>query len=180
MTNDNGGQQAGSATQNQDANANDQNNQNDNQNTKPPAQTALDLDNARKAERAAKREADELRNKLKALEDAQLSEAEKLQRRVQELETANQRYEQQQREATLRSTVAEEARKAGAVYPDELFALVREDLDDTASNAAKVIRDYKASHPLLFTTNGANGRAAENQQAGKPTGGFIRSMFRPD
>lgn len=107
-----------------------------------------------------RKEAAEARTKLKALEDEKLSESEKLQNRVKELEEKEKQWERERTESRLRSQVAEAGRKAGAIDPDVLYRLVDPDdivLDDSGKpkNLDALIKHLRDTRPYLFGKPGS-------------------------
>lgn len=124
------------------------------------------IETQRKNERDAVKRAETAERKLKEIEDSGKSELEKTQARAAELEKENATFKQQERESAQRSAIAEEAKKAGAHYPEDIFVLVQRDLDvgedGRVRNADKVVRDLKQSRPALFQRQSADAGAGKN------------------
>lgn len=101
---------------------------------------------SREEARKLRNEASSLRKRLKDLEDAQLSESEKLKRDFEA--TAAERDELRQ---TLRSMRAEAAaRDAGAVYPDLVAGRIDPEAIDDPKALSRAMTDLKAQYPSLF------------------------------
>jgi len=119
---------------------------------------------ARRAERSAKNELTKSSSKLKELEDAEKTELVKAQERIAEMEKALEGFTKQARDAKLREAVAETAKKHGALYPDDIYALVQSELDVDSdgkiTNADNVVKTFKANRPALFAKQGVDGRTA--------------------
>jgi hypothetical protein len=96
------------------------------------------------ANRAKAREAEA---RLKALEDAQLSEGEKKDRRLKELEDEVGTLRQQTRRAEVQAAAA----KAGAVDADVVARLV----EDDEADVQRAVHALKRDKPYLFNRPGA-------------------------
>lgn len=122
------------------------------------------LQNSRKESRGFRSERDRLTTQLKERDDADKSETEKLRERLDNLEKENQGYKTRERETRVSRVVAEAASAAGAIYPEDVYALVSSQLeiDDNGEvrNAVGVIRELKSRRPALFD----DGNVDQNQQ----------------
>lgn len=147
-----------------------------------PEQAWATITNLRKSERELKSAVRTLTTKVEAFETKDKTESEKLQDANTKLADRVKELEGRERAGSLRSQVAEEAKKAGAIYPDDVYALVQEDLEVSdegkARNASEVVKTLKASRPQLFgRANGADGNAGRGGST--PTGSVdINSMIR--
>lgn len=106
---------------------------------------------------AVSKELEELRAKVKETEDAKKTDLEKLQGALSEAEAAKVTAEGRLQEATLHAAVAEEGRKANALYPGDLHKLIEPseveyDKAGEPKNLEKLIEALKASRPALFST----------------------------
>jgi hypothetical protein len=104
-----------------------------------------------------RKELREAQARLKELETAQLSEAEKKDLRLKELEGEVSRLQKETRTAQVVAAAA----AAGAVNPERVARLV----DDDAEDVKKAVADLKKSDPYLFARPGggsADGGAGGN------------------
>jgi len=127
-----------------------------------------------------RREAAENRTKLRALEaaekkrqEAEMTESQKLQARVTELEANLTAREAQLRETTLRTAVTAAAIEAGASNPSVLVRLIDPSAveyaeDGSPKNLKKLVEGLKAQVPALFkpTTPGGSADAGASGKAG--------------
>lgn len=126
----------------------------------------------------------ELEAKVKADEDAKLTEQERLQKRIAELEKKDSEYQQTLQERTVRYEVMLTANKLGIVDPDAAFRLLdvsslEFDEDGKPNNIEKVLKKLVSDKPYLIgsgggsasPTNPAQGRIGGQQQ-------FTRSQLR--
>ena len=125
----------------------------------------------------------ELEAKVKADEDAKLTEQERLQKRIAELERKDTEYQQTLQERTVRYEVMLMANKLGIVDPDAAFRLLdvsslEFDDDGKPNNIEKVLKKLVSDKPYLIggnslasPTNPAQGRIGGQQQ-------FTRSQLR--
>lgn len=123
-----------------------------------------------KLSKTQKRELDDLRVKVKAADDAKLSETEKLTQRVAEAEQARQADQQALREERVRNAVLVAAQKLGAVDGDAVYRLLdRESLEfDSQGRPQDVDGAVKAllkERPYLSRGNGsADGGAGDDRR----------------
>jgi len=135
----------------------------------------------------------ELETKVKADEDAKLTEAERLQHRLAELERQQAEYERERQERTLKYEIMLAANKLGIVDADAAYKLV--DLaqveyaeDGTPKNLDKVLanlvkaRPYLAGAPSVSATNPARTSAQVETEQDKRNRllGRSRSPFDED
>jgi small-conductance mechanosensitive channel len=125
----------------------------------------------------------ELEGKVKAEEEAKMTEQEKLQRRLAELERKEAEYQQVLQARTLEYEVKLQASKLGVVDPDAAYRLldvkqIEFDDDGKPTNLEKVLKDLVAKKPYLVSsggvpspTNPAQGRISGQQV-------FTRSQLR--
>lgn len=134
----------------------------------------------RDAEKELKKSLEQTQGKLKEIEDSQKTELEKAQARVKELEEENAAHKQRETESKLRQQVADAAKAQGALYPEDIYALVSDRLDVSDEGKIKgldkVIQDLKASRPAMFNTQNIDQSNRNNN--GAPPNGDMNSMIR--
>jgi len=125
----------------------------------------------------------ELESKVKADEEAKLTEQEKLQKRLAELERKEAEYKQILQARTLEYEVKLQASKLGVVDPDAAYRLldlkqIEFDDDGRPVNLERVLKELVAQKPYLVVsggmpspTNPAQGRISGQQV-------FTRSQLR--
>lgn len=123
----------------------------------------------------------ELETKVKADEEAKLSETEKLQKRLAELERQQATYERERQERTLKYETMLAASKLGIVDPEAAYKLldlaaIEFEEDGTPKNVERALRELIAKRPYLA---GGAGVSATNpaRSAVNPTV-FTRSQLR--
>lgn len=119
---------------------------------------------------AAQRELAKAQARIQELEQANLSEQERKDRRLADLEAERATWEVERQTMILRNAVFQEAVKAGAMYPDLVVqaispAQVEWAKDGTPSNIGKVVADARQAYPALFratpgTADGGAGQGA--------------------
>lgn len=134
----------------------------------------------RAALKKANGEAAAHRKKAEELENAALSESEKRDKRIKELEAEQSTWQRERRDATIRQAVGTAARKAGALYPDDVYLLVRDELkvsdDGKPEGVDDAIKDLRKSRPALFGAGGsADGGAGRNGQPPSSMNDMIRN-----
>ena len=85
-----------------------------------------------------RREKAEIEKRLKALEDEKLSDTEKREKRLKELEADNARLVGE----TRRSAILAQAAAAGAIVPEAIVGLVPADAEDVKAAVAALKREY--------------------------------------
>jgi len=111
----------------------------------------------------------ELEQKVQEHETAKLSEAEKLQKRLAELEREQATYQRERQERTLKYETMLTASKLGIVDPEAAYkpldlASIEFEEDGTPKNIERALRDLIAKRPYLASaaagspTNPARGR----------------------
>lgn len=125
------------------------------------------LTDIRTAERALRRENGTLKSQVKGFEDKDKTETERLQGELEELRGKVSESEKRERQASIRTTVAEEARKVGAIYPDDIFRLLEEgeiklDNDGKVTNAPALVKALKEARPALFGRTGVDAHTARD------------------
>ena len=134
------------------------------------------LQAARKAERAIKKERDQLKR-------GQLSEAERIQQERDEAAAERDQLRRQLRERDARTLVETEARKANAIRPDVIFKLLDLEYDDDGqpinlrTELAKAKKDYPEMFGAAGSADGGSGRGAA-PQGGSFTDQLRRQMGR--
>lgn len=112
--------------------------------------------------------------RIRELEQANLSDAERRDRRLSELEAERTTWETERQAMILRNTVWQEATKAGAMYPDLVVqavnpASVKWAKDGQPENVAEVVAKARTDYPALFRV--AQGSADGGAGQGAPAGG---------
>jgi hypothetical protein len=117
--------------------------------------------------------------KLTSIEDAQLTEAEKLQRQLAEVAAERDRLAETARRSDARAAVIEAATKAGAVRPDAVAKLVNlGDIDPSAKGAADTaVRALQTEFPELFRTRPGTADAGAGKGT-KPAANFNDTLRR--
>jgi DNA gyrase/topoisomerase IV subunit A len=121
-----------------------------------------------------RRERDEFAKKLKDIEDAKLSETERLTKERDELKKEKDTWAAERRDRDARDTVIEAAsdEKLAARNPRAIYRLVKDDLefDDKGhvSNLSAVLKQAKTDYPELFgkTVGSGDGGAGSRQSGG--------------
>jgi hypothetical protein len=107
--------------------------------------------------------------KLTQIEDAQLSETERLQKQLADVAAERDRLAGEARRSVVTVAIADAAAKAGAIRPDAIARLIDlenvEIADGKAVNAADLVKAVAADYPELFrsrpgTADAAAGKAA--------------------
>lgn len=139
----------------------------------------------RKEAAANRKAAKELADKLKAIEDAKLSEDEKLKKRLAELETENQTRTNELATLKKQRVIERYASQSDALdadwLSDRLTASQAIELDDAGSptqeSLDKVTKQLRAEKPHLFKPKTEAGGAQGTQQQPAPsTGGSINTQ----
>jgi hypothetical protein len=128
-----------------------------------------------------RRERDDLAKKLKAREDAELSETDRLQKRAKELEDSNTALRSQIRDRDARDAVTIAARKLGALDPSAAYRLVRDELEFDEKtgeilDVEKALKKAKAEFPTLFgrAAGSADGGSGSRQGAAADMNAWLR------
>lgn len=123
--------------------------------------TPTELAALRKEAAKYRRELRTAQEKLREHEQAQLSETERLQQRVKELEGEVESARTQAKRATLRSTVAASAQKLGFLNPSVAHRLIDDEAiewdGDQPKNLEALLRDLLRSDPYLARAGSADG-----------------------
>jgi hypothetical protein len=129
-----------------------------------------------KALTKAERDLAKAQARIQELEQANMTEAEKRDRRLAELEAKEATWDVERQTLTLRHSVWQEAMKAGAVYPDLVVqavspASVEWAKDGTPANIGKVVAEVRQAYPALFrvTPGSADGGAGQGTAGAAPT-----------
>ncbi len=120
----------------------------------------------------------ELEEILRQLEDAKLSETERLQKRLAELEKQIADYERERQERTLKYETMLVASRLGIVDPEAAYKLldladIDFDEDGRPKNIEKALRDLLAKRPYL-----AGGTSGSPTNPAKSSAVFTRSQLR--
>jgi gas vesicle protein len=139
------------------------------------------LQNSRKTERTMRNQHDALKKRVDALDEADKTESEKLRGTLEKLTEENNALKQRERERTLTGVVADFAKREGAIYPDDVYALISSqlDIDDDGAptNAETIIRNLKSSRPMLFEDRNVD-QNVQNRQRGNNTDNNMNDMIR--
>ena len=129
-----------------------------------------------KEARAQSKEAETLRSKLKAIEDAQLSESEKLAKERDEFKTKAEQAEQRVRDTLIRAAVERESHSQGAVKADVVFRLLDKsglEIDESGEvkGAEKAVKALLEAEPYLLKVEpGTHGVPGSPKPNGGPKG----------
>jgi small-conductance mechanosensitive channel len=160
--------------------------QSDTQAVEEQEQERFDADYVRKLRAEAaeyRKRLRELEGRVKAEEEAKMTEQERLQKRLAELERKEAEYQQVLQARTLEYEVKLQASKLGVVDPDAAYRLldvkqIEFDDDGKPTNIEKALKDLVAKKPYLVAsggvpspTNPAQGRISGQQV-------FTRSQLR--
>lgn len=130
---------------------------------------------------ANRKKAAEAEAKLKAREDADLSETQKLQKQADEANKKAEEAEQRSRQRVARAEVLTEATKAKLVDPDAAYRLIRDDIefgdDGEPKNVATLIKQLAKDRPYLITrsTGSADGGSGHDSRG---AGGGMNENIR--
>lgn len=145
--------------------------------TLTPAELQAQLDDAAtKASQKANREAENLRKRLKEIDDAALTEAERAQQEAQAATARADKLEAEAKQSRTETAVERAAREAGFTDPTDAIALAagRIEFDDAGQpvNAVDVVKSIAEAKPHLISTppTPAPGATATNpaRGAGEP------------
>jgi hypothetical protein len=130
----------------------------------------------------ARREAAKHRTDLRRVTDAQLTETERLQRRVTELEAEREQVVAREKDRAIRYAALEAAAKLGFRDPDLAIRLIDpaavETKDDgTPKNVEKLLADVLARSPYLGRT-GVAPDFGGGQRGSAPAGSDMNSLIR--
>lgn len=138
-----------------------------------------------KTAKAQARELETLRAKAQAADDAKLSEQERLQKRIAELEQQDAERTVRMRALAAQSALIAAATKAGALYPDlladRLAASAELDAEGRTLNADALVADAKKQYPAVFRAQAgsADGGAGQDRKvADGGGGGDMNRMIR--
>lgn len=125
---------------------------------------------------ANRRRAADLEARLKQIEDSQLSESERLQKQLQELQAEKANWQRERRDLSVRQALQAAFAAEGARKPDALVRLFADqvDADDNGQikNQAALLKQARADYPELFVARNGSADAA----AGARSGGSGLSM----
>ena len=130
----------------------------------------------------ARREAAKYRTDLRKLTDAQLSESERLQRRVTELEQERQEAQARDRDRAIRLSALEAAARLGFRDPDLAVRLIDPSAvevrdDGTPRNVERLLSEVLARSPYLARPGASADFGGGNRGAG-PAGTDMYSLIR--
>jgi hypothetical protein len=118
---------------------------------KDPKALLATLDAIRKEKREAEKELKVLRSKVKDHEDAQLTEAQRLQQQLEEITADRDRLMLEARTALATTALTAAATKAQAIRSDAVVKLAdAAALAEDGSNADELIADIRKTYPELF------------------------------
>lgn len=114
----------------------------------------------RESEKQLKTQNTELAKKLKAFEDREKSDTQRLQEELEEVRKQNQTFQEERRKEITRAAFEDAAQKAGAIRPSAVYRLadnIEVDDDGRPINALDIVKSLKKEYPELFS--GTNGSA---------------------
>lgn len=137
----------------------------------------------RDSEKALKAQLAAAQQQLKDKDDATLSEQQKLQKRIDEMETAVKEQSAKAQRATLRSGLTVEATELGFRNPALAHKLIDQDdvtYDDagTPTNLKRLLRDVLKDNPYLAGSGGGADAGAGRDRGGKGGSTDMNSMIR--
>lgn len=109
-----------------------------------------------------RKENKELATRLKALEDAQLTEEQKRAKELEDLRKTNAELSKKARLADLQSVAA----RAGARHPEVVARMVDDDAEDIEKAVAKIKKDYADLFKPAGPSGGGNGGAGNSNTGG--------------
>lgn len=135
------------------------------------------LRDGEKLSRAQTRELDTLKSKMKEIEDAKLSESERLTNENAELKRQMGELEKRFKTTTTRGALTSAAGKAGAVHSDAVAKLieldsVEYDASGEPTNIDKLIADAKKAWPTFFRVAGGSADGGSGGNGTPPPGGM--------
>lgn len=140
------------------------------------------IQNSRKSERQMRNKLESLEKRISERDDADKSEIDKVKSQLEKLMEENNTYKQRERERTLSSVVAEAARKEGAIYPDDVYALVASQLevddDGKPRNADSIIRNLKSNRPMLFEDRNVDQNVQNRQRSNNQSSNNMNDLIR--
>jgi hypothetical protein len=150
--------------------------------TTDPISTTVDVAVLQRELAEARREAAKHRTDLRRVTDAQLSEAERLQRRVTELEAEREQVLAREKDRAIRYAALEAAAKLGFRDPDLAIRLIDpsavETKDDgTPKNVERLLADVLARSPYLGRTGVASDFGG-GQRGASASGTDMNSLIR--
>ncbi len=115
----------------------------------------------REARGAAERRAKDLETQLKGLQDAQLSEQERKDKRLAELEKAQADWQAERQDIVLRTSVERLAARAGFAAPEDALALldhtaIQYEPDGTPKNLDALLTKLAQAKPYLLGRSGGS------------------------
>ena len=139
------------------------------------------LKREQESRKAAEKRAGELETRLKAIEDKDKGDAERLTSERDALAKKLDETERRVKDANARGVITDLAVKANAVSAAGVYALVRDrvefDADGNPTNAAELIADAKKSEPGMFSKSagpGDGGAGNEVETKAEVTPGYGR------
>jgi hypothetical protein len=148
----------------------------------PETSTTVDVGVLQRELAEARREAAKHRTDLRKVTDAQLSETERLQRRVTELEAEREELGKRERERSVRFAALEAAARLGFRDPELAVRLIDRDAvevrdDGTPKNVERLLADLLGKAPYLGRTGGTADFGGGNRGA-VPPGSDMNSLIR--
>lgn len=137
------------------------------------------ITNLRRSERDLRNKVSELERQVQDAGKSQ-TELEKISKRLESMEAENRAFKERERTNTLRGQVADEARKAGAHNPDDIYALldasaldIEEDQEKGVlkiRNVTSLVNNLKRDKAYLFSTRPADAGAGRSGRQGDGNG----------
>jgi hypothetical protein len=120
-------------------------------------------------------------DRIKALEQAAMTDQERKDARLAELEAERSAWEMERQTLVLRHEAFQAAATAGAMYPDLVVqaispAVVEWSKDGKPTNLAKVVADVRQAYPALFRV--APGQSDGGAGQGAPTQPTMNDLIR--
>jgi hypothetical protein len=148
----------------------------------PETTTTVDVVVLQRELAEARREAAKHRTDLRKLTDAQLSETERLQRRLTELEAEREATAAREQERAVRFPALEAAARLGFRDPDLAVRLIDRDAvevrdDGTPKNVEKLLAELLAKAPYLGRSGG-NADFGGGNRGAVPPGSDMNSLIR--
>jgi len=139
------------------------------------------IQNQRRNERQLTTAKEAAEAKVAEFENASKTELEKATAKIAELEAKVAEANSREAMRAISGEVADTAKRMGAVYPDDVYALVSGKLeikDGKATNIEDVVKELATSRPMLFQASNIDQRKTnQTQQTGEGNAG-MNAMIR--
>lgn len=158
---------------------------------KSQAGESISLEEAKKLRKEAqqlRRERDDAQKKLKEADDAKLSETERLQKQVKDLETEKTRWDTERRERDAREEVLsvltdeKQDNKYRAKNARAVYKLIKDDIEFSdkgeIANLSDLLKKAKADYPELFGVKTASSVNGGDGSQGQPATTDMNTIIR--